>query len=302
MIGRRPLASTRAAGGSGKAAAVKKKRWQLDQADELSEAEASTTKPRPSSQEQRPEKKRGSARAPSPSRSQSRSGDRRGSRSSSPPIRSRSRSRSASGTSALATVAEVTTFSDFVRHCDRLVKLAGTSSAPDLVQLCRNMAQAKYYDGDLVAEVARHLRTQIAAGQHGVEELTDIIMALRELNAYDQGVFHAAAAALLPQAFLLSLEARKFWKETYRDLKHQGDDEFIAALSNSAGAPEADAVSSRSVLTGKSWLRHPGTEASITSSRSKQVLCMLHGKQRSIDMMVDEGNGHYTCLPNRRCR
>jgi len=182
-------------------------------------------------------------------------------------------------------VAEVISFSDFVRHCDQLKKLIGTAPASDLVLLCRNMAQAKYYDGDLMSEVWRSLRSQIQAGQLVLADIADVVASLRDLNAYDQAVFRAAAAAVTPQVPAMSQEQRKFWLDTYKDLKHEGDEEFARVLSK--GPCEEIAFDPG-----------PGGKA----ARIRQVLCMLHGKQRSIDMMVDEGGGHYTCAPNRRCK
>lgn len=136
-----------------------------------------------------------------------------------------------------------------------------------------------------MSEVWSSLRVQIPAGQHGLADITAIIAALRDLNAYDQGVFRVAAAAVMPQVPAMAQEQRKFWLDTYRDLKHQGDDEFFVALS-------------RGPCEEPCFDPGPGGKA----ARIRQVLCMLHGKQRSIDMMIDEGGGHFTCAANRRCK
>merc|ERR1712060_510823 len=122
-------------------------------------------------------------------------------------------------------------FSDFVRHSERLVRQVGSAPAPDVVLLCRNLAQVKYFDGELMREVWRAVKAQIAAASLTLAALTEVIGALRELNAYDEGVFRAAAASVMSQVVLMSQEQRKFWAEAYRDARHCGDDDFLRVLT-----------------------------------------------------------------------
>lgn len=340
MIGRKALAVAKQVGrgkASGLAAKKKQKRWRAELADEIEQGGAASdlesdaplgrlglssaseergrertpSEPRrrrsKSPPGEKPRKSRSRRRSRSRPRSSASSRNRQSASRSRARARSRSRrsrsrarrravecskSREGAGGSPLGSdalgpaLSEVVSFSDFVRHCDRLIKLGATAPAPDLALLCKNMAQAKYFDGDLMSEVWRNLRTQIPSRQHTLADITDIIASLRDLNAYDEGVFKVAAAVVMPQVPVMTQEQRKFWLDTYRELKHQGDDEFARVL---AKGPCEDAAAFDPAPGGK-------------AARIRQVLCMLHGKQRSIDMMVDEGGGHYTCAPNRRCK
>lgn len=135
-------------------------------------------------------------------------------------------------------------------------------------------------------QVWRAIRAQISLGQMAMSSLVEVVTALRDLNAYDAGVLRAAAAALTPQVCLMSREQRQFWTDVFQEFKHDGDEEFLRAL---ARGPEELSLP-------------PPPEPGGKAARVRQVLCMLHGKQRSIDMMVDEGGGHYSCAPNRRCK
>mmetsp|Transcript_87896 Transcript_87896/g.223730 ORF Transcript_87896/g.223730 Transcript_87896/m.223730 type:complete len:360 (-) Transcript_87896:17-1096(-) len=206
-------------------------------------------------------------------------------------------------------LSEVTTFSDFVRHCPQLVKSLPSAPATDVVLLCRNMAQAKYFDGDLMAQVWRCLRAQIPLGQLMISDLSAVVSALKELNAYDQGVFRAAAMFLTPQVRMMSQEQRKYWIEIYREVKHQGDLEFAQALARNPADFLVDVAFDPGPCGGSARFeraaapRHRANGPVVgEAARVRSVLCMLHGKQRSIDMMVDEGGGHYSCAPNRRCK
>mmetsp|Transcript_39262 Transcript_39262/g.108198 ORF Transcript_39262/g.108198 Transcript_39262/m.108198 type:complete len:310 (-) Transcript_39262:34-963(-) len=309
MIGRKALATV---GKRGRGAVTRKKRWQLELAGELGSDSGDEPKrskkgvlrdgrsssrsslgsqraARSGSRETDASRRRSTSRAKQRRRPSSRScspaGPSRRAKSDSEP-RSPSQGHAEEHAEApdLA-VSDVTSFSDFVRHSEQLVKLVRSMTMPDLVVLCKNMAHAKYYDGDLMSEVWRALRSHIPRGQYGLAEITDVVISLKDLNAYDQGVFNAVAIVVLPKMPFVSREQRQLLADAYQDLRHQGDDDFIKALSK-VPLPEGNSIDA----------------ASVKAIRMRQVVCMVHGKQRSIDMMVDEGGGHFTCAPNRRCK
>lgn len=155
----------------------------------------------------------------------------------------------------------------------------------DVVLLCQNMANVKYFNGDLMSKVWRTLRRRIPSGQYELANISNIIRSLSQLNAYDQGVFHAAAAAVLPKIIIMSREQRRMWREAYQCFDHKGDEEFMKFLVEGPPGELGDLPLARG-----------------TGSGTRQVTCRLHGKMRSIDMMIDEGNGRYVCGPNKRCK
>merc|ERR1712176_1456143 len=87
----------------------------------------------------------------------------------------------------------------------------------------------------------------------------------------------------------MSKDQRQLWKEAYENC-HEGDDDFVEKLRK---ARSTEPVVVPKVVDQRGPLRLP---------KAGQVLCVLHGKVRSIGMMVDDGMGNYSCLPDRRCK
>mmetsp|Transcript_33929 Transcript_33929/g.104337 ORF Transcript_33929/g.104337 Transcript_33929/m.104337 type:complete len:182 (-) Transcript_33929:340-885(-) len=105
----------------------------------------------------------------------------------------------------------------------------------DLVSLCLTASRVRYFDADFVQEMWRAFRKRIQDGAFTIEQLTDIISAFRELNAYDAGLFHAAAQAAAPQIPNMSREQRLLWIELYDAVSHQGDGAFMARMRTMPG-------------------------------------------------------------------
>mmetsp|Transcript_106575 Transcript_106575/g.311545 ORF Transcript_106575/g.311545 Transcript_106575/m.311545 type:complete len:141 (-) Transcript_106575:105-527(-) len=68
-----------------------------------------------------------------------------------------------------------------------------------------------------------------------MEQLSGIVASLKDLNAYDAGVFHAAARAVMPQISSMTREQRLLWIELYETVRHQGDSAFLVCLRTRPG-------------------------------------------------------------------
>merc|ERR1712242_149290 len=128
---------------------------------------------------------------------------------------SRSQSRSQSPEKEDLQISDIVTFSDFVRHSRQLVRMVPSIVAADLITFCKAMAQAKYYDCDLVGEVWKALRQRIPRDELDFTALTEVISSLKELNAYDKTVFHLAARSAVTKVWFMSKDQRQLWTDAY---------------------------------------------------------------------------------------
>mmetsp|Transcript_68846 Transcript_68846/g.165261 ORF Transcript_68846/g.165261 Transcript_68846/m.165261 type:complete len:328 (+) Transcript_68846:92-1075(+) len=157
------------------------------------------------------------------------------------PQRSRSRSRSKSAERNGLSRFEAspnTTFSDFVRHSEDLVKRVAGFSAPELVELCKAAARVHYFDGDLVREIWAGLTKRIPAAEFDLEQVFTVLTALKDLNAYDSGVFHVGAEVAAPLVASMTKVQRLAWFDLYSAVRHRGDMTFLAQLQATSGSEE----------------------------------------------------------------
>jgi len=133
-------------------------------------------------------------------------------------------------------LADVWSFSQMVRLAPQLHSKAPRMQASELAALCEAAARVKFFDAALFEVVTQALRKNLDrpnAGGLGAEELTTVVAGLADLNVYDKDLFSKAARALAAGGAAERLDAgrRRQLLESFRAVKHKGDEAFLEALS-----------------------------------------------------------------------
>eukprot|EP00930_Biecheleria_cincta_P004308 TRINITY_DN105218_c0_g1_i1.p1 TRINITY_DN105218_c0_g1~~TRINITY_DN105218_c0_g1_i1.p1 ORF type:complete len:289 (-),score=41.94 TRINITY_DN105218_c0_g1_i1:91-957(-) len=136
-------------------------------------------------------------------------------------------------------IGSIETFPEFVRLTPALTRAVPSMSAEQLTALCETAVRIRHFDRDLFTEVYRSLCVKIRTAELDIGQVTVVATALVDLNAYDAGVFKAAAAFLMQQINALSKEQRLHWLKLLASSGHQGDDALVAMLRSSP-LPGAD--------------------------------------------------------------
>eukprot|EP00927_Polykrikos_kofoidii_P072313 TRINITY_DN68446_c0_g1_i1.p1 TRINITY_DN68446_c0_g1~~TRINITY_DN68446_c0_g1_i1.p1 ORF type:complete len:324 (+),score=54.43 TRINITY_DN68446_c0_g1_i1:81-1052(+) len=129
-----------------------------------------------------------------------------------------------------ASLGDVETFGEFVRVTPAIMRAAATLPAAELAALCQTAARLKYFDTDLFGEVFKHVEARLRSAEFDILQVTAVVAALVELNAYNAGVFSAAATSLLPRISDLSKAQRLQWIKLFAAVGHTGDEAFAEAL------------------------------------------------------------------------
>jgi len=145
-----------------------------------------------------------------------------------------------------ASASEVQSFSEMVRMAPGLRRQAGVLSAKELVAVCVAAARVRFYDAELLKAVTGQLRKRLdgRGGGLGPPEIVSVLGGLAELNAYDRGIFSAAARQLGAEGASLGLDCaqRKLLLESFRRVKHVGDEAFLAQLAQTVSSERYEAA------------------------------------------------------------
>lgn len=146
-------------------------------------------------------------------------------------------------------IRSIETFPEFVRLTPALKRAIPAMGAEQLTALCETAVRVRHFDADLFAEVFRRLCVKIRANELDIEQVTAVATALVDLNAYDMGVFKAAAAFLMQQMQInaLSKDHRLHWLKLLASSGHQGDEALVAMLRSSP-LPGAEAQEAKRLV------------------------------------------------------
>merc|ERR1711865_457423 len=106
----------------------------------------------------------------------------------------------------------------------------GDLGAEEVAAVCRALARSKFFDGDILEELIPILRRMIVGNKLTADQVTDVIVCLKELNYYKQPVCSAVAATFKAKIFYLTTAVRSTWLEALRSLGHKSDLEFMQLL------------------------------------------------------------------------
>lgn len=129
-------------------------------------------------------------------------------------------------------VAQVRTLSQMVRMAPQLQRRARSLPLRELADICLAAARVRFYDpsvfGSVTAAALRHL-----LGKRACEpsEVVDVVVGLADMNAYDRGLFEAAAQALAYHGGELNSELRARLLKALRDTKHESAVPAIKVLA-----------------------------------------------------------------------
>lgn len=95
---------------------------------------------------------------------------------------------------------------------------------------CRALARTRFFDAELLEDLRRGVQQLLKAERLDAMQATDALRCLRELNAYDQGVVSAVAAAFSTKVAMLEPGLRSTWLELFKGMGHEQDQEFLQLL------------------------------------------------------------------------
>eukprot|EP00928_Gymnodinium_smaydae_P093762 TRINITY_DN7806_c1_g3_i1.p1 TRINITY_DN7806_c1_g3~~TRINITY_DN7806_c1_g3_i1.p1 ORF type:complete len:368 (+),score=94.34 TRINITY_DN7806_c1_g3_i1:93-1106(+) len=131
-----------------------------------------------------------------------------------------------------ASAAGVRSFSEMVRMAPELQRKAHRMKTAELSDVCAAAARVKFYDRDLLEAVTAQLRQRLRSRDDGLgpETLILVLSSLADLNAYDQRLFASAAKTLEASIDRLDTDQTCQLLNSFRAVKHAGDEEFVSAL------------------------------------------------------------------------
>lgn len=112
---------------------------------------------------------------------------------------------------------------------------SGSFGAPELAATCRALARSKFFDGELLEELIPRLQAMILSSKLSVEQVTDVMTCLKELNYNRKDLLSAIAKMFKSKVGSLSATefspaVRSIWLEAMRKLGHKSDLEFMQFL------------------------------------------------------------------------
>lgn len=149
--------------------------------------------------------------------------------------RSRSRSRHASPERKKIEVADIRSFGDFVRNSEDLVVMVPSMTSSNLLELLESAVRCSFFDGDLIGALWKEFQKRLSTGDFTPEKICEILKALLSLNAYDAGVFHAAALFLQPQIVSMARTVRLNLINIYEARDNNEEQHFVTQLKTLPG-------------------------------------------------------------------
>lgn len=107
---------------------------------------------------------------------------------------------------------------------------SNTLSTDEIAAACRALARSRFFDGDILEKLSEVLKTSISGEKFSVEQVTDVLTCLKELNYCDKHTLQAIAKVYRSKIILLTPAIRNQWLECMQFLGHRNDLDFMQTL------------------------------------------------------------------------
>lgn len=116
-------------------------------------------------------------------------------------------------------------------------RLRDSVDAELVAAACRALGRTKFFDGDLLEDLYEVLKSLLSTNRFSAMQTTDVLICLKDLNAYNRKVCTAIARGFASRVADLEPGMRAFWLEAFKAFNHTAEPDFVQLLETPGVAP-----------------------------------------------------------------